>query len=226
MTRVEIQQPGDRSISALATDVTHRSRHLYKPRRSSGLRFSNSEDAERGDVLERLEVPQHSSSGPSPTSSTSPEDSPTENTLLHPDRLPPSNASYVSQESNPFLDPITTPKVSVEESMPMSHLNSLVAVDARNGPASDHDQVTYGAETAHGDGHALPIRPFDANRTERQSQVVRKINSGFEILRPGTFTQQKQSLDLGSRRTDVKTEGDNKRESRKLKKKGKGASLV
>lgn len=108
----------------------------------------------------------------------------------------------------------------------MSHLDSVVPVDARNDPASDHDQVTGGAEAAYGDGHALPTLPSDANRTERQSQVVRKINSGFEILRPGTFNQQKQSLDLGARRTDVQTAGEHKRESRKLKKKGKRASLV
>ena len=48
-------------------------------------------------------------------------------------------------------------------------------------------------------GH--PLQCTDANRQLRQPDVIRKVNSGFEILRPGTLGARKNSTDGTSNRT-------------------------
>ncbi|MCJ1418510.1 hypothetical protein MMC32_004858 [Xylographa parallela] len=48
-------------------------------------------------------------------------------------------------------------------------------------------------------GH--PLQSTDANRQLRQQEVMRKVNSGFEILRPGTLGARKNSTDSTSIRT-------------------------
>ncbi|MCJ1284757.1 hypothetical protein MMC26_004093 [Xylographa opegraphella] len=48
-------------------------------------------------------------------------------------------------------------------------------------------------------GH--PLRSTDANRQLRQQDVMRKVNSGFEVLRPGTLGTRKNSSDSTSIRT-------------------------
>ena len=39
------------------------------------------------------------------------------------------------------------------------------------------------------------LQPFDGNRGLRRAQVIRKVNSGFEILRPGTLCDPRESSD-------------------------------
>ena len=67
-----------------------------------------------------------------------------------------------------------------------------------------------------------PLQNGNANRQLRQSQVVRKINSGFEILQPGTLDRARQSSDIA----DVKPEFEHgsKRQSKKLHKKNPSES--
>ena len=54
-------------------------------------------------------------------------------------------------------------------------------------------------------------------QNKRTSQVVRKVNSGFEILRPGTLDQQRRSIDVADGTWDE--EAGQKRYSRKLRRK-------
>ena len=63
-----------------------------------------------------------------------------------------------------------------------------------------------------------PLMPSDANEHARNSQVVRKVNSGFQILRPGTLDAPPQRI----HNEDGKKAGiGNKQHSRKLQKKGR-----
>ena len=70
-----------------------------------------------------------------------------------------------------------------------------------------HAQYINKGEIAYDDGHAQPLQPFNANRQSRQSQVIRKINSGFEILRPGTLDQPRESVDLTERKEETGGKG-------------------
>ena len=67
-----------------------------------------------------------------------------------------------------------------------------------------------------------PLQNGNSNRQLRQSQVVRKINSGFEILQPGTLDRARQSSDIA----DIRPEFDHgsKRPSKKLHKKNPSES--
>ena len=67
--------------------------------------------------------------------------------------------------------------------------------------------------------------PHESIEQPRRSQVIRKINSGFEILRPGTFgaSRKKSGTVLGE--TDAVEEQDNKRYSRRLYRKRGSANL-
>ena len=58
--------------------------------------------------------------------------------------------------------------------------------------------------------------PHEMIEQPRRSQVIRKINSGFEILRPGTLGQWRQSTEIVLGSTIVAVEQDSKREPRKL----------
>ena len=68
-----------------------------------------------------------------------------------------------------------------------------------------------------------PLQVGDPNRRSRQSLVVRKVNSGFEILRPGTFPRQTQDFD----HVDVrpKQKAGEKSPPRRLKKKRGNSTL-
>ena len=44
-------------------------------------------------------------------------------------------------------------------------------------------------------GKNQPLQSTDANRLVKPPDVIRKVNSGFEILRPGTLGPRKQSSD-------------------------------
>ena len=53
-----------------------------------------------------------------------------------------------------------------------------------------------------------PLKSTDANRQAKPPDVIRKVNSGFEILRPGTLGPRKQSSDTsdaGNRQTSKRT---------------------
>ena len=73
-----------------------------------------------------------------------------------------------------------------------------------------------------GDESLPPQERQEASQTgsdqgKRASQVLRQVNSGFEILRPGTLDQQRRSIDISDAHWDE--EAGQKRRSRKLQRK-------
>ena len=86
------------------------------------------------------------------------------------------------------IDPFATP-----ESSPKEDRNPVI-VDAP--PANQHSEMIDNGDIDYIQGHAQPLRPFDGNRQLRRSQVVRKVNSGFEILRPGTLATPSKAVTL------------------------------
>ena len=75
-------------------------------------------------------------------------------------------------------------------------------------------------ESSRGDYDTRLIQAAEMNRQQLESQVIRKINSGFEILRPGTLNRP-QSHD----ETKLKGEGHwEKHLSRKLQRRSRDVS--
>lgn len=110
--------------------------------------------------------------------------------------------------SDPFATPETSPK---EDRIP-------VMVDAP--PANQHSEMIGNGDIDYIQGHAQPLRPFDGNRQLRRSQVIRKVNSGFEILRPGTLDTPRRSSDIA----DVREDYD--RKPKKLQRRSRASSFV
>lgn len=104
-------------------------------------------------------------------------------------RLASSQAS-IHEVNDPFTTPENSPK---EDRIP-------VMVDAP--PANQHSEMIGNGDIDYIRGHAQPLRPFDGNRQLRRSQVMRTVNSGFEILRPGTLDTSRRSSDLADARED------------------------
>ncbi|CAD6569467.1 MAG: hypothetical protein ASARMPREDX12_007863 [Alectoria sarmentosa] len=110
------------------------------------------------------------------------------------------------EASDPFVTPETSPK---EDRIP-------VMVDAP--PANQHSEMIGNGDIDYIQGHAQPLRPFDGNRQLRRSQVVRKVNSGFEVLRPGTLDTPRRSSDTADAREDYN------RKSKKLQRRSRASS--
>ncbi len=114
--------------------------------------------------------------------------------------------SPVSKANNPFDTPEGSPSTS---RMPAFNLD--------DDSANHHGHMTDQADGNYDQGHDEPLQPFDGKRRLRRSQVIRKVNSGFEILRPGTLGPPRQSIDITELSGDPG--GGIKRQSRKLQKK-------
>lgn len=65
--------------------------------------------------------------------------------------------------------------------------------------------------------HMWPLQHINSNRKSQQSDVVRRVNSGFEILYPGTFDSLMQSQDITDAVSDL--DDGSKRAPKKLHKK-------
>lgn len=117
-----------------------------------------------------------------------------------------SSQGSIHEPSDPFATPETSPK---EDRMP-------VMVDAP--PPDQHSEMIGNGDIDYIQGHAQPLRPFDGNRQLRRSQVIRKVNSGFEILRPGTLDTPRQSTDIADVREDCN------RKSKKLQRRSRASS--
>ena len=109
--------------------------------------------------------------------------------------------------NDPFATPETSPK---EDRIP-------VMVDAP--PANQHSELIDNGDIDYIQGHAQPLRPFDGNRQLRRSQVIRKVNSGFEILRPGTLDTSRHS-DIADAREDYS------RKPKKLQRRSRASSFI
>ena len=120
-------------------------------------------------------------------------------------RLASSHGS-VHEPSDPFATPEASPK---EDRIP-------VMVDGP--PAIQHSDLIGNGDIDYMQGHAQPLRPFDGNRQLRRSQVVRKVNDGFEILRPGTLDTPRRSSDI----TDLREDYD--RKPKKLQRRSRASS--
>lgn len=88
--------------------------------------------------------------------------------------------------------------------------------------ADQHTHLMDANELDYDGGHAQPLRPFDGNRQARNSQILRKVNSNFQILRPGTLDAPRPNNDHSGWQVDL--EAANKRSSRKLQKRGRASS--
>lgn len=117
-----------------------------------------------------------------------------------------SSQGSIHEASDPFATPEASPK---EDRIP-------VVVDAP--PANQHSEMIGNGNIDYIQGHAQPLRPFDGNRQLRRSQVLRKVNSGFEILRPGTLDTPRQSSDIA----DVREDYD--RKPKKLQRRSRASS--
>lgn len=119
-----------------------------------------------------------------------------------------SSQGSIHEASDPFATPETSPK---EDRIP-------VMVDAP--PAKQHSELIDNGNIDYIQGHAHPLRPFDGNRQLRRSQVIRKVNSGFEILRPGTLNTPRPSSDSADAREDAS------RKPRKLQRRSRTSSFI
>lgn len=99
----------------------------------------------------------------------------------------------VAEAGDPFMTPLGTPMINPMQSMeePPSFANF---VNANPLPESHIASVDDSAGSSpYPQEGAPPLQRTDGNRQPRQSQVVRKINSGFEILQPGSLSQPQQN---------------------------------
>ena len=247
LSQSEPPQASMQGSPSLASESQPRGRLPYRPphqpRRSSGLRFSSShDDAGRAATLAALDVHpvsrySHGEYHTSSTSSSSSASTPNRDTrrlyepvslqdndgLLHPTYsgyIPSPNSSQASEETNPLQTP-SEPRHSLEESLPLSHFDKLASMEAATEPTTRHAQLFDDGDVAYDIGHAQPLQLSDGNMPGRHSQVIRKVNSGFEILRPG-------SLDAPRQITNSWEEANlkEKRSPRKLQKKDRRQSVA
>lgn len=99
----------------------------------------------------------------------------------------------VAEASDPFMTPLGTPMVYPMQSMeePPSFANF---VSANPLPESHIASVDDSEETSPSSQESVPhLQRSDGNSQPRQSQVIRKTNSGFDILHPGSLSQPQKN---------------------------------
>ncbi|KAK4691275.1 hypothetical protein P7C71_g5692, partial [Lecanoromycetidae sp. Uapishka_2] len=114
--------------------------------------------------------------------------------------------SPVLSMNNPFDTPEGSP---IEGRMPALRLDDDSGF--HHAPITDHITDTYDQD------RTGKLQQFVGNGQLRRSQVIRKVNSGFEILRPGTLGAPRPSTDNSEWSGNL--EEGTKRQSRKLQKK-------
>ena len=139
--------------SALAAQKPPSIHQHYKPRRSSGLRFSNAQDDVLHNSFHPSRPPSQQTLSRSPASSSSASASPASTPLDPVYAIPNAN---VSGESNPFLTPTSTRK-SLDadvEAVPLQQLGGLVPTGLGLVDQNDyHSQLLTAAELAYQDNH-------------------------------------------------------------------------
>ena len=124
-----------------------------------------------------------------------------------------SDSSPPHEDSNPFITPLNSPVLGSSPNEPPS-FSSFLESDPAN-PAKQSVRLLDGAEELKFE-EAKASSSFDTPQACRQSHVIRKVNSGFEILQPGTFESQRQNNDEAS---GNQGQPEEKRPPRKLQKK-------
>lgn len=128
--------------------------------------------------------------------------------LAPPSKPPVALNYYVPRRSPPTpddsLNPFNTPVSLIPTSQPSS--------DGHTANTAQQAQPLLDAGQDVADVRIKSLPPMGITQQRRQSQVIRKVNSGFEILRPGTFdvTPTYEALDIDKAQ---------KRDSKRLKKK-------
>ena len=128
---------------------------------------------------------------------------------------------------NPFATPVASSVGSTRDTYMeeppsfASFVNSSPYPDNRFETLDDAERNSYSFQ----DGNNA-LRQGDGNRQPRQPQVARQVNSGFEILRPGSFSHPQGYVadwnEKGAPGTEHQRELDaygKKRHSRKLQRK-------
>ena len=110
------------------------------------------------------------------------------------------------EDKDPFATP---PRRPSDGGAPVFHIDD---------DSTDYPMMTHDGTTDH-PSNSEPLVPVDASGQLRRSQIVRKVNSGFQILAPGTFDTSNQ--DNAGWKEDVP---GNKRQSRKLQKRSRANS--
>lgn len=130
---------------------------------------------------------------------------PTEHTHTFAGSLSPLNERH-----DPFQSPATTPVADHSQEAPS--FQSFV-----NHTPGTRFETMDDAETFHAQDNALAIGIANSATQSRHSQIMRKVNSGFEILRPGTLDKPRQSGEVTEWNQDL--EAGNKRHSKRLQRK-------
>lgn len=106
--------------------------------------------------------------------------------LAPPSKPPVALNYYIPRRSPPTpddaLNPFNTPDSSIPTSQPSSDGHSVNTAQ-QSRPLLDEGQDVTDVRTE-------SLSPMGTIQQRRQSQVIRKVNSGFEILRPGTFAAE------------------------------------
>ena len=104
-------------------------------------------------------------------------------------------------------DPFATPpRRPSDDGVPVFHIDD----DSTEYPMMNHDGINEHPT------NAKPLVPVNASEQLRRAQILRKVNSGFQIMAPGTFDAPIQGNAGG--KTEVP---GNKRQSRKLQKRSR-----
>jgi len=121
------------------------------------------------------------------------------------------SALFAPEDSDPLGTPNNFSRI---RGIPVFHEDDDIA--------NQHTHLMDNNEIDYGRGHAHPLRSFDGNRQARNNQTLRKVNSNFQILHPGTLDAPRPSNDHSEWQVDL--EAASKRTSKKLQKRGRASS--
>ncbi|KAI9840022.1 MAG: hypothetical protein M1819_000214 [Sarea resinae] len=120
--------------------------------------------------------------------------------------------------SNPFSTPPGAPSPGALDFQPppASHVSISASHPSSSAQPVETPQQNFSRSAVQTPAHAL--QPTDVNQQGRRTHILRKVNSNFEILVPGTLDVRDSHVD-GSDDPDPDLEAGAKRHSRKLRKK-------
>lgn len=132
--------------------------------------------------------------------------------------------SYRPRSANESRDPFATPRVSVAPDEATYEPPSFQEF-VENTPTTLQQSypLLQGAGSRGGHEPRHVLQSADANQLLQPSRVVRKVNSGFEVLPSGTFDAQRQSREIPEQRNQISEHGD-RRQSNRLQKKRRDSS--
>ena len=129
-----------------------------------------------------------------------------------------SGGNTVDPFATPLGTPMGSPKAAGEPPSFASFVSSAPPIDNRIEPLDDSDTSQTSSE------EAPALQSTDGNRQPRQSHALRKVNAGFESLRPGVANESHRNYtgdwnrDLEKGNEPNSEPSDNKRGQKKLQK--------